>query len=146
MPSYQPKSTPFLWESRVYFGDTDAAGVVYHGRYVYWMEAVRIEFLRHIGCPYSTFIEEKIAFMPVSLSIDYKRPLKFEDLFRLEISVAWCKKASFCIQNTFYLGNQICTTGTVILACVNERNWKACPIPNRFINALQDFENRPKGQ
>lgn len=140
MSRYTPLGVPFSWESRVYFGDTDAAGVVYHGRYVYWMEAARIEFLRAIGCPYSDFIAKKIAFMPVSLTLNFKRPLKFEDMFRLEISVDWCKNASFGIKNTFYLGSQIVTTGTVVLACVDERTWKTCPIPDTFIGALQKFE------
>ena len=140
MSRYTPLGVPFSWESRVYFGDTDAAGVVYHGRYVYWMEAARIEFLRHIGCPYSDFIAQKIAFMPVSLTLNYKRPLKFDDLFRLEISLEWVKNASFGFKNTFYLGSQIGATGTVGLACVDEQHWKPCPIPSRLIDALRMFE------
>jgi acyl-CoA thioester hydrolase len=140
MSRYTPIGKPFSWTGRVYFGDTDAAGIVYHGRYVYWMEAARIDFLRHIGCPYSQFISEKIAFMPVSLTLNFKKPMKFEDEFYLEISVLWVKKASFCIQNQFYLNGTLCVSGEVILATVDETQWKPCSIPDSFISHLSQFE------
>lgn len=127
----------FSWENRVYFGDTDAAGIVYHGRYVYWMEAARIDFLRHIGCPYSTFISERIGFSPVNLSLEYKLPLRFEDQFRIDLSIEWIKKASFCIRSVFYVGDAVCTIGVVTLASVDESRWKACPIPQRLRDALE---------
>ena len=129
----------FSWTSRVYFGDTDAAGVVFHGKYVYWMEAGRIEFLRHIGTPYSQFVAEKIAFMPVSLTINYEHPLRFEDEFRLDVWIIRCGRASFEVGNAFYVGGVRCATGSVTLAAVDEVKWKPCPVPKLFMDAISDW-------
>ena len=37
------------FEQRVYYSDTDAYGVVWHGTYLRWMEAARVEFCRVLG-------------------------------------------------------------------------------------------------
>ena len=98
---YQPKGAPFIWSNRVYFGDTDAAGVVYHGKYVYWMEAARIEFLDHIGCPYSEFQAEKIGFIPAHVELSFKHPLKFEDKFQIHSAFTELSRVSATITSTF---------------------------------------------
>ncbi len=128
--------TPFLWQSRVYFGDTDAAGIVYHGRYVYWMEAARIEWLMAIGCPYSTFIAQDIAFIPVNLSLAFKTPLRFEDVFEVSVSVSQLKRASFSIDYVFTRQAQVTATGIVTLACLNSTTFKPIGIPSALKHHL----------
>lgn len=45
-----PQSPPvFSWPTRVYLEDTDAGGVVYHARYVAFMERARTEWMRALG-------------------------------------------------------------------------------------------------
>jgi len=39
----------FNWPIRVYFEDTDAGGIVYHARYLYFLERARTEWLRNLG-------------------------------------------------------------------------------------------------
>ena len=39
----------FNWPVRVYFEDTDAGGIVYHARYLYFLERARTEWLRELG-------------------------------------------------------------------------------------------------
>jgi tol-pal system-associated acyl-CoA thioesterase len=39
----------YPYHARVYYHDTDAGGVVYHGRYLEFLEQGRTEFLRHMG-------------------------------------------------------------------------------------------------
>ncbi|MDP6184364.1 MAG: hotdog domain-containing protein, partial [Gammaproteobacteria bacterium] len=39
----------FSWPIRVYYEDTDAAGIVYHANYLRFMERARTEWLRRIG-------------------------------------------------------------------------------------------------
>ena len=38
----------FVMHTRVYFHDTDAAGIVYHGTYLHFAERARTEMLRHL--------------------------------------------------------------------------------------------------
>jgi hypothetical protein len=39
----------FSWPTRIYWEDTDAGGVVYHARYVAFMERARTEWMRALG-------------------------------------------------------------------------------------------------
>jgi len=39
----------FAWPIRVYYEDTDAAGIVYHANYLRFMERARTEWLRALG-------------------------------------------------------------------------------------------------
>ena len=39
----------FHWPVRVYWEDTDAGGVVYHARYLHFLERARTEWLRSFG-------------------------------------------------------------------------------------------------
>ena len=41
-----PQSQAFVWPVRVYYEDTDAAGVVYYANYLKFMERARTEWLR----------------------------------------------------------------------------------------------------
>tara|TARA_A100001015_G_scaffold248808_1_gene286431 strand:- start:7023 stop:7391 length:369 start_codon:yes stop_codon:yes gene_type:complete len=61
----------------VYFGDTDATGVVYHGKYIYWLEAARIDFLK---CPYTAFQKERIGFVGLSQNSLFLKTGIFKDV------------------------------------------------------------------
>ena len=41
--------TEFRFPIRVYYEDTDAAGIVYHANYIKFMERARTEWLRALG-------------------------------------------------------------------------------------------------
>ena len=40
----------FSWGLRVYYEDTDLAGIVYYANYLRYMERARTEWLRAVGC------------------------------------------------------------------------------------------------
>ena len=114
---------------KVYFGDTDAAGVVYHARYIYWLEATRIDWLDSIGCSYKNYQKKKIGFMPVTITINYHKPLKFADEFDVYQEVKKINHASIIINSSFKIENTAYCSATVKLACINEQTWKPIPLP-----------------
>src|SRR5207237_6043449 len=77
--------SPFRWESRVYWEDTDGGGIVYYANYLRFLERARTEWLRSLGYSQRTLAEEPgILFAVVSLNIEYRRPARLDD--RLIIS------------------------------------------------------------
>ncbi len=139
--TYQPNQKPFYYHQKVYFGDTDAAGVVHHARYIHWMEAARIDYLDHVGYPYEEIQSEKIGFMPVNIQINYKKSLKFADKFKIKTYLIKIKKASIIFETIFLLNDEITTQSQVTLACINEETWKPIGIPDKLINKIITFEN-----
>ena len=60
----------------VYPQHTDRAGVVWHGSYLTWMEAARIEFLREEGIDYDKLVALGCDLPVVELSLRYHRALR----------------------------------------------------------------------
>lgn len=62
---------------KVEFYDVDTMGVVWHGNYVKYMEAVRCVLLDKIGYGYSVMMEEGYAFPVITIAVKYVRSLVF---------------------------------------------------------------------
>ena len=70
----------FYWPVRVYYEDTDCGGVVYHARYLCFLERARTEVLRHAGFSQGQLAaEHDLLFAVRRLHIDYLRPARYDD-------------------------------------------------------------------
>jgi acyl-CoA thioester hydrolase len=67
-------------EVRVRYAETDQMGVVYHGNYAQYFEMGRVEWLRNLGISYRWMEENGIMLPVVSLTMNYKKPAKYDDL------------------------------------------------------------------
>lgn len=123
---------------KVYFGDTDAAGVVYHGKYIYWLEAARIDFLDELGCSYKLLQENNIGLMPIDISIQYLKPLKFSDEFIIKVYLHAITKASVSIKSEFVFQDKIINNSIVKLVCINEKTWKPIKLPDYLLSSLKN--------
>ena len=65
---------------RVRYSETDQMSVVYHGNYVPYFELGRVEWLRNKGISYKSLEESGIALPIVSMTINYKKPARYDDL------------------------------------------------------------------
>ena len=68
---------------RVRYAETDQMGVVYHGNYAQYFEMGRVEWLRNIGFSYKIMEQQGIMLPVVSLSMNYKKPARYDDLLRV---------------------------------------------------------------
>jgi acyl-CoA thioester hydrolase len=73
---------------RVYYEDTDAAGIVYYANYFRFIERGRTEFLRALGHDQNLLMREGIAFAVRSVSAEFLKPAKLDDLLLVETEVA----------------------------------------------------------
>ena len=70
----------FRFPIRVYYEDTDAAGIVYHANYIKFMERARTEWLRALGFDQRAIAREHgIAFVVRSANVEFLRPARFND-------------------------------------------------------------------
>ncbi len=72
---------------RVRYSETDQMGVVYHGNYVPYFEIGRVEWLRNKGVSYKTMEENGIALPIVSMTINYKKPARYDDLLHIHTTL-----------------------------------------------------------
>jgi len=114
---------------RVYYEDTDAAGVMYHASYIRFAERGRTEMLRDAGYVHADVFKEKgHAFAVVSLTINYNAPARIDDLLTLKTKIARVGGASMDMQQDFYSGDNLIAEIKVTLVCI-DRAFKAVRLP-----------------
>jgi acyl-CoA thioester hydrolase len=81
-------SQPFRTTRRVEFGDTDMAGIAHFSNFFRFMEAAETAFLRTLGLTVAWREgDERLGFPRVSVSCDYKKPARFEDVLDIAVNV-----------------------------------------------------------
>lgn len=106
---------------RVYYEDTDAAGVVYHSNYLNFMERARTEYLRQRGCSVSALAAEGSVFPVVRMEIDFKAPARHDDLLRMTTEPMRVGGSSFVLRQQVLRESDgsLLVEGLVTLACVS---------------------------
>ncbi|MFM2399302.1 MAG: hypothetical protein RL341_1459 [Pseudomonadota bacterium] len=80
---------------RVYFEDTDAAGIVYYANYLKFMERARTEWLRALGLPHASLKESDNGVLVVeSLQIKYLQPARLEEELVVTARIQSVRKAT----------------------------------------------------
>ncbi len=87
---------------RVLYADTDQMAVVWHGNYVRYFEAARIELLRQSGMSYKKFEEHGFMLPVKEVYVDYKAPAKNDDLLIVKAWVSKLKNVSVEISYEIY--------------------------------------------
>ena len=75
----------FVCQLTTRYSETDQMGVIHHGNYATYFELARIEWLRSLGLSYGKLETQGILLPVLSLSIEFKQPLHFEDQIQIEI-------------------------------------------------------------
>ncbi len=74
--------------ARVYFADTDFSGVVYHARYLEFLERGRSDFLRLAGIHHTELADgkhgERIVWVVRRMEIDFRAPARIDDILTVD--------------------------------------------------------------
>jgi acyl-CoA thioester hydrolase len=68
---------------RVNYSEVDQMGVVYHARYVVWLDMARTEHLRLAGTSYKEVEASGFRLAVGELSLRFRRPARYDDLLRV---------------------------------------------------------------
>jgi len=124
-------------EIRVRYAETDQMGVVYHGNYAQYFEIGRVEWLRNQGLSYRWMEENGVMLPVVSLSMDYKKPARYDDL--LTVTTILKNQSSVKIEFDYEIRNQegeLLTTGYSMLVFVDMKSGRPTLPPSYVIEKL----------
>jgi acyl-CoA thioester hydrolase len=111
--------TPHRLTLRVYYEDTDLAGVVYYANYLKFLERGRTEALRGLGVDQGRLRDEAgVVFVVTRVAIDYRRPARFDDLLTVETALAETRGASVAMAQRVLRGGETLAEAAVRLACM----------------------------
>jgi acyl-CoA thioester hydrolase len=68
---------------RVNYSETDQMGVVYHARYLVWLDIARTEHLRHSGMTYRDLEAAGLRLVVGQAALRYRRPARYDDPVRV---------------------------------------------------------------
>jgi acyl-CoA thioester hydrolase len=68
---------------RVDYSETDQMGVVYHARYLVWLDVARTEHLRRSGSSYRELEEGGLRLMVSEANLRYRRAARYDDPIRV---------------------------------------------------------------
>ncbi len=126
----------FNWPVRVYFEDTDAGGIVYHARYLYFLERARTEWLRQLGFNQSILKQQNILFVVRDMAIKWQKPAILDDALTVSLNVVSVKKASLKMQQKITVGDEQKLQADVTIACINATNKKPMAIPQAILELI----------
>ena len=75
----------FTYQTKIYYEDTDAGGIVYYANYLKYFERARTELIYSLGYNHKELNNKfDIKIVVHKFSITYKKPLFFEDKIIVE--------------------------------------------------------------
>ena len=81
--SMAPGSPISETQVRVNYSETDQMGVVYHARYLVWLDIARTEHLRRSGMSYRDLERAGLRLAVSDVSIKYRQPARYDDPIRI---------------------------------------------------------------
>ena len=129
----------FRWPVRVYYEDTDAAGIVYYANYLKFMERARTEWLRSRGFDQGRLARESgVLFVVSHLDVHYRRPARLDDRLEVEARVTRVGRAVFHMdQRVLGAGERELCTASVRIGCLDTERLKPHAIPVFLLPELQ---------
>ena len=126
---------------RVYYEDTDFSGLVYHTNYLKFMERGRTELLRSLSFTQSDLYDESgaLAFVVKSMSLDFVRPARMDDLITVVTRSIEMRGASWRLAQEVRRGDEVLVRAEVTVAAI--RGGQAVRIPEKVRDALSRFES-----
>jgi acyl-CoA thioester hydrolase len=132
---------PFIFPVRVYYEDTDAAGVVYYANYLKFMERARTEWLESLGFPLAPFERAHgVAFVVHRVEVDFLLPARLNDTLATTVEVLDRRAASLRLRQTVLRGDELLTRAQVALACVDAQALRPRRIPDPLATALENAD------
>jgi tol-pal system-associated acyl-CoA thioesterase len=137
-PTLQPELFVYSFPVRVYFENTDAGGVVYHGEYLKFLERARTEWLRHLGFDHQALARNhRVVFVVTALAIDFARPARLDDNILVSVHLESLGKVRCVFSQEIRREDEVLVKAKVTVACVTAESLKPAEIPEALRRKME---------
>lgn len=119
---------------RVYYEDTDFSGLVYHARYLHFLERGRTDYLRCLGVEQRALLTadaEGLVFVVHRMEIDFRLPARMDDILEIRTVTEKAGGAKMVLVQQILCDGRLLMDAKVIIAVIN-----AAGRPRRLPDAL----------
>jgi acyl-CoA thioester hydrolase len=140
LSSAQKARETFRFPVRVYYEDTDAAGVVYYANYLKYMERARTEWLSSLGFELADLeCLFGIVFVVHRVEIAYRRPARLGEKLDATLTLVELHRARMVVVQDVLRDDVVFTRAHVTLACLARANWRPMRIPAALYGRLESL-------
>ena len=138
MPPVSPSAPEtFSFPVRVYYEDTDTAGVVYYAGYLRFLERGRTEWLRALGVGQFRLAQEAGSVFAVrSLNIEYLKPARLDDVLAVLTELTLPGRAQVTLKQRIERDGETLVEASVRIACLNTKTMKPAALPAALRNKM----------
>lgn len=104
---------------RVYFEHTDFSGVVYHARYLDFLEHARSDYVRLLGVRHAALAEAGLAFAVHRMEIDFLGAGRIDDVLTVETDRGTLTGARLAFAQRILRGGALILRATVTVVLVS---------------------------
>ncbi len=110
---------PHILPLRVYYEDTDLAGIVYYANYLRFIERARTEWVRGLGIDQTRLkAGEGIVFAVRRIEADYLAPARFDDMIEVRTAPRAVTGARIVLGQDIWRGTDALFASVVTLAAL----------------------------
>ena len=121
---------------RVFYEDTDAAGIVYYANYLKFIERARTEMMRLLGITHSTMKQQTgLVFVVRRCAVDYGQPARLDDEIIVQTRMLALGGASIELEQIVTRQGTTLVTAILRLACINAEG-RAARLPASIRDVL----------
>ena len=132
-------ATAFRLAIRIYWEDTDAAGIVFYANYLKFFERARTEWLRSLGFDQERLrAETGIAFVVAETTVRYRLPARLDDMLDITVRVAHLGQASLEVMQEAWRGSDLLAEGTIRVGCVELGTFRPRRVPDDILSKIQN--------
>lgn len=105
---------------RVYYEDTDLAGIVYYANYLKFIERARSEWVRELGIDQVQMKAQGLVFAVRRVEADYLAPARYDDQLVVETTMQHGSGVRLVVRQDVRRGTDLLFSALVTLICMNE--------------------------
>jgi acyl-CoA thioester hydrolase len=129
---------------RVYYEDTDAAGIVYYANYLKFIERARTEMMRLYGVEHEKARQSGgTAFIVRRCAIEYIAPARLDDEIVVETRLKELGGATIHLSQDVLRDGTLLVRATVVVACVGAQG-RPVRLPAELRSSLSSFNAKPR--
>ena len=106
-------------EIRVYYEDTDMAGIVYYANYLRYIERARSDWVREVGIDQLAMKEAGVVFAVRRVEADYITPARFDDVLEVRTTLDSLSAAKMVMVQEVWRADVLIFSAKVLIVCIS---------------------------
>jgi len=131
----------FKIQERVRWSDIDSSGIILWSAYTRLVEMAETELFRAAGFPYGSLWDRLDIWLPrVQFHIDYRSPVRLDDLLDVEIWIGRIGRSSIRFELAMKKADgQRAAEGYLVVVAISRVDGKSVEVPGALIKALEPY-------